>query len=56
MFDENGKVIWAKAIDGHPDLRQASEDAAWRSEFAPVKLSGQAVKVTGVIIYNFVAR
>lgn len=56
VFDETGKVIWAKAIDGHPDLYQASEDAAWRSEFTPVKLSGQPVKVTGVIIYNFVAR
>lgn len=56
VFDENGKVIWARAVDGHQELRQASEDAAWRSEFAPVKLSGQAVKVTGVIIYNFVAR
>lgn len=56
VFDETGKVIWARAIDGHPDLRQASEDAARRSEFPPVKLSGQAVKVSGVIIYNFVAR
>lgn len=56
VFDENGKVISAKAIDGHPELRQASEDAALRSEFTPVKLAGQPVKVTGVIIYNFVAR
>ena len=56
VFDETGKVIWAKAIDGHPDLRQASEDAAWRSEFTPVKLDGKPVRVTGVIIYNFVAR
>ncbi len=49
-------MISAKAVDGHPDLRQASEDAALRSEFTPVKLAGQPVKVTGVIIYNFVAR
>lgn len=56
MFDETGKVIWAQAVDGHPDLRQVSEDAALRSEFAPVKLSGQPVKVKGFIIYNFVAR
>ena len=56
VFDETGKVIWAKAINGHPDLRQASEEAAWRSEFSPVRLSGQPVKVHGFIIYNFVAR
>lgn len=56
LIDENGKVISAKAISGHPDLRQASEDAAMRAEFTPTKLAGQAVKVTGVIIYNFVAR
>lgn len=56
VFDETGKVIWAKALSGHPDLRQASEDAAWRSEFSPVTLSGQPVKVTGFIVYNFVAR
>lgn len=55
-FDETGKVISAKAIDGPSELHQASEDAAWQSEFTPVKLSGQPVKVTGVIIYNFVAR
>jgi TonB family protein len=56
LIDENGKVISAKALKGHPDLRKASEDAALRAEFSPTKLSGQAVKVTGVIIYNFVAR
>ena len=56
VFDENGKVISAKAISGPPELWQASEDAAWASEFSPVKLAGQPVKVTGTIIYNFVAR
>ena len=56
LFDETGKVISAKAISGPPELWQASEDAAWASEFTPVKLAGQPVKVTGTIIYNFVAR
>ena len=56
LFDETGKVISARAISGPPELRQASEDAAWASEFSPVKLAGQPVKVTGIIIYNFVAR
>jgi hypothetical protein len=54
VFDEQGKVIWARAISGHPLLRSACEDAAWQSTFPPTKVSGQPVKVTGVLIYNFV--
>jgi hypothetical protein len=54
VFDEQGKVIWARAISGHPLLRSASEDAAWQSTFPPLKLSGEMVKVSGVVIYNFV--
>jgi TonB family protein len=54
VIDENGKVIWVRAISGHPLFRQACEDAAWQSTFPPTKLSGQPVKVTGIIQYNFV--
>jgi hypothetical protein len=54
VFDEQGKVIWARAISGHPLLRSACEDAAWQSTFPPMKVSGQPEKVTGVLIYNFV--
>lgn len=53
-IDENGNVISAAAISGHPLLRQAAEQAALQSTFKPTTLSGQPVKVTGVIIYNFV--
>jgi len=55
LIDETGKVISAKAISGHPDLWGASEDAARKSEFTPTKLDGQPVKVSGTIVYNFVA-
>lgn len=54
VFDEAGKVIWARAVSGHPLLRAACEDAAWQSTFPPLKLSGQPVKVMGVLVYNFV--
>lgn len=54
VFDETGKVIWARAISGHPELRQAAEDAAWRTTFSPTVLSGEAVKTTGILVYNFV--
>ena len=54
VFDEAGKVIWARATSGHPLLRTASEEAAWQTTFPPLKLSGQPVKVNGVLQYNFV--
>jgi len=34
-------------------LRRAAETAALRAKFDPVVLSGQKVKVSGVLIYNF---
>lgn len=39
----------------HPALREAAETAAKAAKFSPTKLSGQPVKVTGTIVYNFVA-
>lgn len=53
-IDENGKVISARALDGHPLLRPAAENAARRANFSPTLLSGSPVKVTGVIVYNFI--
>jgi TonB family protein len=52
-LDENGRVITAKATEGHPLLRAAAEAAAREARFTPTKLSGQAVQVSGVITYNF---
>ncbi len=55
-IDENGNVISASASSGHPLLRSAAESAARSSKFSPTMLSGQKVKVTGVIVYNFAAQ
>ena len=52
-IDENGKVISAQAVGGHIMLRQAAVDAAWKARFKPTTLSGNPVKVSGVIVYNF---
>ena len=52
-IDEEGKVISAKAVSGHPLLRQGSERAAWNARFTPTTLSKIPVKVTGVIVYRF---
>lgn len=54
VFEETGKVIWAKAVSGHPQLRQAAEDAAWQTKFSPTILSGQPVRTSGIMLYNFV--
>jgi Ca-activated chloride channel homolog len=51
--DETGKVIAARASNGHPLLKAAAVAAARQARFAPTKLSGQPVQVTGVINYNF---
>ena len=55
-IDENGNVISARAISGHPLLQAVAVAAARGAKFSPTKLSGQPVKVTGVITYNFVAQ
>jgi protein TonB len=54
VVDEQGNVLSARAISGHPLLRAASEAAAREAKFTPTKLSGKPVKVSGVINYNFV--
>ena len=53
-IDESGNVISAKAASGSPLLRTAAEEAARRARFSPTMLNGAPVKVTGVIVYNFI--
>lgn len=53
VVDENGKVISARALSGPSTLREVAVEAAYRARFSPTKLSGQPVKVTGQINYNF---
>jgi TonB family protein len=53
LVDENGKVISARALAGPPTLRDAAVQAALRARFSPTKLSGQPVKISGQINYNF---
>lgn len=54
MIDESGNVISAKATSGPPLLTREAEKAAFRARFSPTRISDQAVKVSGVITYNFV--
>jgi TonB family protein len=58
LIDETGMVISATAVSGpeSPSLRQVCEAAAMKATFSPTLLSGQPVKVSGVISYNFVGQ
>ena len=54
LINESGRVVSADAVSGHPLLRNAAEAAARNARFSPTLLSGAPVKVSGVIVYNFV--
>ncbi len=54
VISESGSVISASAVSGHPLLRAAAASAARGARFSPTLLSGEPVKVSGVITYNFV--
>ena len=56
VIDEYGKVISAEQIGGPESFREVAIHAALKSRFTPTRLMGQPVKVSGVIIYNFVAQ
>ena len=51
--DENGNVISASPVSGHPLLQAAAVAAARSAKFSPTILSGKPVKVSGVITYTF---
>jgi protein TonB len=50
---EGGSVISARAVSGHPLLRDAAVGAARQWAFSPTLLSGVPVKVIGTIAFNF---
>lgn len=54
VFDEEGNVIWARALSGHPLLQVAAEAAAYRAKFPPIAIQGRPVKVSGFLVYKFV--
>lgn len=55
LITEEGQVFAAGPVSGHPLLRQAARIAACGAEFQPTTLSGNPVKVSGIITYNFIA-
>ncbi len=53
LIDEFGSVIAARPVSGHPLLRAAATAAARNALFSPTTLSGNPVKVSGVLTYVF---
>lgn len=52
-ISEEGRVIDASIVSGHPLLRQATLDAARRWIFNPTTLTEVPVKVQGILTFNF---
>ncbi|MBA3600272.1 MAG: energy transducer TonB [Acidobacteria bacterium] len=53
QVDESGNVTSARAMSGNLLLRASAEAAARQSRFNPVRIGDQAVRATGIVIYNF---
>jgi TonB family protein len=56
VIDEDGRVEFARGVSGHPLLQEAAVNAARQARFSPTRLSGQPVKVIGILTYNFAAK
>ena len=53
LVDEQGNVISAHAVSGHPLLQAAAVAAARQAKFQPTFLLGEPAKVAGVLTYTF---
>ena len=51
--DENGDVVSANAVSGHPLLRASAVAAAREAKFKPTILADKPVRVDGLIVFNF---
>jgi TonB family protein len=51
--NENGEVVSAEAISGHPLLREAAVEAARQWRFKPTTIEGKSVKTRGTLTFNF---
>ncbi len=54
-IDEQGNVIETRTICGHPTLSKVSEGSAKGARFEPTLKDGKPIKVSGIIIYYYVA-
>ena len=54
IFDEEGRVIWARSEGGHPLLQRAAVEAACKMRAKPKTTGKVRVKFYGISTYNFV--
>ncbi|MEO6390383.1 MAG: TonB family protein [Pyrinomonadaceae bacterium] len=54
-IDETGKVVDATAVSGHPLLKAAALGAARGARFNPTLIEGKPVRISGVLLYEFIA-
>jgi TonB family protein len=56
LIDANGDVIGANPVCGGPrELNAASLQAARQSKFSTTRVNNEAMRVTGLIVYRFIA-
>jgi TonB family protein len=53
-IDKAGKVVSARAVSGHPLLRDSALAAARQWKFKPTMVAGKPAKVGGILTFNFV--
>lgn len=53
LVDEQGNVICAKTLSGHPLLQAEAEKAALQAKFIPAKMGETPIKFYVVITYDF---
>jgi len=53
VTNQEGRVIWAKAISGPELLRRVSEKAACRAQYSPTVISGRAIQTESSVQYLF---
>ena len=51
--DEQGNVTSAKRVCGYPGFSRAAEEATLKARYSPTLVSGKAVKVTALAVYEF---
>jgi TonB family protein len=56
IVDETGRVLAADVISGPKPLWLAAIEAARKARFKPTLVGGTAVKITGILTYNFVEK
>lgn len=54
--DEEGNVMSAKAISGHPLLRTAAVEAAYQARLIPAVSGGETIKFSGTLSYYFASK